>query len=108
MTPTRVEIVPARRKGITGYADVGRGTLLGNPFVKDVHGDAAECVRLFRCAVNNQRSYRHFINKLLERDWPGGVVRIACPCNGYEKGQPCHATVIKEFLESEIGRRASK
>ena len=109
MTPTRVEIVPARRKGITGYANVGRGTLLGNPYKADVYtGNQAIPVLQYAELFRAVRDYRIAALRLLEREWPGGVVRIACPCNGYEKGQPCHATVIKEFLESEIGRRASK
>ena len=109
MTPTRVKIVPARRKGITGYASVGRGTLLGNPYKADVYtGNQAIPVLQYAELFRTVRDYRIAAAALLDRDWPDGVVRIACPCNGVEKGQPCHATVIKEFLESEIEKRAKK
>lgn len=104
MKSTRVEIVPARRKGITGYANVGRGSLLGNPFVVGkplCAKDAVTAYRLYFSLSDSPNLKRHALS-LLERDWPGGVVRIGCPCNGHEKGLPCHATVIKEFLEARI------
>lgn len=117
MKPTRVEIVPARRAGVTGYVSVGRGTALGNPFRID-HGDPngrADAVDCFRRWFNSNSVIleeslrviyaREEARKLLDRDWPDGVVRIGCPCNGHEKGQPCHATVIQEFLEAEIAQR---
>lgn len=108
MTPTRVEIVPARRAGVTGYANVGRGTLLGNPYIVGI-GDSAEgCVSRYRALFHNVVDYRKSALALLSRDWPDGVVRLGCPCNGVEKGQPCHAEVIKEYLEAEIARRVGQ
>jgi hypothetical protein len=104
--PTTVEIVAARRKGITGYANVGRGTALGNPFKID-RGDpngATDAVDCFRRWFHSwlQADMRRDALALLSREWPEGVVRIACPCNGALKGEACHATVVKEFLEGEI------
>lgn len=108
MKPTHVEIVPARRAGVTGYANVGRGSLLGNPFiVGGIYGDATNCTEKFKRLFYSVVDYRKSALALLDRDWPGGVVRLGCPCNGVEKGQSCHATVIKEFLEAEIERRSS-
>jgi hypothetical protein len=102
MTPTRVEIVPARRAGVTGYANVGRGTFLGNPYQVHDACTPAQAVELYRQLFHSCTGRQHDARKLLSRDWPDGVVRLGCPCNGHEKGQPCHATVIKEFLEAEI------
>jgi hypothetical protein len=59
-------------------------------------------VELYRQIFHSCTGRQHDARKLLSRDWPDGVVRLGCPCNGHEKGQPCHATVIKEFLEAEI------
>jgi hypothetical protein len=105
MKATRVEIVPARRAGVTGYANVGRGSLLGNLYIVGEHGDAQRCVNAFHQLFHMVPDYRKSALALLDREWPDGVVRLGCPCNGVEKGQPCHATVIKEFLEAEIARR---
>ncbi len=123
MKPVRVEIVPARRAGVTGYANVGRGTLLGNPYVpghfyevyRAVDGvkfdkirDVKHAVQLYTILFYSCTGRKHDALKLLSRDWPDGVVRLGCPCNGVERGLPCHATVIKEYLEAEIARRAEK
>ena len=108
MKPIKVEIVPARRRGVTGYANVGRGTALGNPFSPEIgDGNIALCVVKYELAFYKGRVRRESSLKLLDRDWPDGIVRLGCPCNGHEKGQPCHATVIKEFLEAEIERRSA-
>jgi hypothetical protein len=105
---TTVEIVPARRAGITGYASVGRGSALGNPFKIDRcdPNGAADAVDCYRRWFHSwlQADMRRDALELLCRDWPDGVVRIACPCNRALKGDPCHATVIKEFLEIAIER----
>ena len=120
MTPTRVEIVPARRAGVTGYANVGRGTLLGNPYQVGTRvlsrsqyvtiSSPSIAVALFLGYWNDPTNdgLHRIALALLSRDWPDGVVRLGCPCNGVEKGLPCHATVIKEYLEAEIARRAEK
>ncbi len=105
MTPTRVEIVPARRRGVTGYVNVGRGWRLGNPFVVGDPLNAADCVTAYRLMLSLSPDVQAEARKLLDREWPDGVIRLGCPCNGVEKGQPCHATVIKEYLEAEIARR---
>ena len=102
----RVEIVPARRAGVTGYANVGRATWLGNPYTVHDACTPAQSVELYRTLFNSCTGRKHDALALLSRDWPDGVVRLGCPCNGVEKGLPCHATVIKEFLEAEIARRA--
>jgi hypothetical protein len=103
-----VEIVPARRRGVTGYANIGRGSLLGNPFVVGEPLSVADCVTAYRMLLSLSPELQAEAKKLLDRDWPGGIVRIGCPCNGAEKGQPCHATVIKQYLEAEIARRVSR
>lgn len=111
MKATTVEIVRARRKGITGYVNVGRGTLLGNPFktlANGGHYSQIRTVELFRELFYSQNPCdpaRGAAINLLSRDYPDGVIRIGCPCNGAIKRQPCHATVIKEFLEGEIALR---
>ena len=107
MKPTTVEIVPARRRGVTGYANVGRGTYLGNPYQVHMAASPAQVTELYRNLFNSCTGRKHEALKLLDRDWPDGIVRLGCPCNGVEKGQPCHATVIKEFLEAEIARGAT-
>jgi hypothetical protein len=119
-----VEIVPARRRGVTGYANVGRGSLLGNPYrvgglveyfcddelINSLYvKDATHAVTLYRERFFWYRSpEQKYAIALLDRDWPDGIVRLGCPCNGAEKGQPCHATVIKAYLEAEIARRVSR
>lgn len=100
MGPQSVEIVKCRTKGVTGYANVGRGSRLGNPYVYPM--DTSRAVYEFSREV---MSWGDDASDLLSRDWPDGIVKIACPCNGVFKGQPCHATVIKEYLEAEIERR---
>lgn len=108
--PTTVEIVASRRKGITGYASVGRGTLLGNPYkalATNGHYTQSRVVELFRELFLSSPVRQDAALELLARDWPEGVVRIACPCNGALRGEPCHASVIKEFLEAEITKEAS-
>ncbi len=108
--PTRVEIVQARSAGVKGYASVARGTGLGNPY-KAIEGTAISTAeeavksygRLFRGELGGE--IREIALRLLERDWPEGVVLIGCPCNGAFKGLPCHATVIKHFLETQIRQR---
>jgi hypothetical protein len=115
--PTTVEIVPCRTKGITGYANVGRGSYLGNPYrvgryfevYRGVNGekfdevkDAKHAVQLYTILFYSCTGRQHEARKLLLRDWPDGVVRIACPCNGVFKGQPCHATVIRDYLMAQI------
>ena len=102
--PTRVEIVQARQKGITGYASLARGTGLGNPYSAKDGGntDVVESFRVLFYEPLAGRKLRDAALSLLERDWPDGVVRIACPCNGTFKGQPCHASIIKKFIERNI------
>lgn len=112
--PTSVEIVASRHKGVTGYAGIGRSTFLGNPYAvgqryetyRGAQGvrfgkvrDAAHAVELYRLLFSSCTA-----RQLLSREWPEGVVRLACPCNGALKGVPCHASVIKEFLEAEIAK----
>jgi hypothetical protein len=101
--PVKVEIVPARTKGIVGYASVGRGTIFGNPYT----GNDLTLV------VNRYLNWFYFHGEiqaaaeaLLDRDWQDGIVRIACPCNGTFKSKPCHASVIKTFLERQINLRS--
>ena len=102
--PHSVEIVKARTKGITGYASLARGTGLGNPFKIWKQGGVTDVVESYGVLFygNLGADLRNHTKKLLERDWPDGVVRVACPCNGTFKGQPCHASVIKEYLERII------
>lgn len=108
MKPSRVEIVPARRAGVTGYANVGRGSLLGNPFIAGEPLNVQDCVTAYRLLFSLSPELQAEARRLLDRDWPGGVVRLGCPCNGVEKGQPCHASVIKEFLDAKIARREGR
>lgn len=109
MRPTSVEIVAARRAGVTGYASVGRGTALGNPYkalATSGHYSQTRVVELFSELFLSSPVRQDAALALLSREWPDGVVRIACPCNGALKGEPCHASVIKEFLEGEIAKEA--
>lgn len=121
--PTSVEIVASRHKGVTGYAGIGRSTFLGNPYAvgqryetyRGAQGvrwgkvrDAAHAVELYRLLFSGCTGRQSEARKLLTRDWPDGVVRIACPCNGALKGEACHATVVKEFLEREIAERGER
>jgi hypothetical protein len=113
MKPTVVEIVPCRTKGVTGYANVGRSTGLGNPYGVSSAVSAEEAVRRYRERFYREGSMialslQNHAKKLLARDWPNGVVRIACPCNGVFKGQPCHATVIKKYLEAQLSNEAAQ
>lgn len=102
-----VEIVPARTPGVRGYASLARGTGLGNPYIVG-SGSAFEtpsdCVaafwRLFYSSLGTEFRIRALA--LLDRPWPTELVRIACPCNGRFKDQPCHASVIADFIVREL------
>jgi Domain of unknown function (DUF4326) len=115
----RIEIVQARTKGVTGYVNLGRPGPFGNPFNSVQKGDKRpnaiaffrkEDVKnfdfLLRVAYHKDAVLRRkAILALLDRETESGTLTIACPCNGVFKGQPCHATVIKEFLDAELARR---
>jgi hypothetical protein len=120
MKVQRIEIVQARTKGITGYVNVGRGTIFGNFYEIGVHclhptgnysktiESLAESVAWFQEFWNRPTgayNARQAAIAFLDRETPDGTLTIACPCNGTFKGQPCHATVIKEFLDAELARR---
>lgn len=134
MKPTRVEIVRARHKGVTGYASLARGTGLGNPYQAGVGGctDPVESYRRLFYDAELGCDLRRAALALLDREWEDGVVRIACPCNGefHDKkdqlscpgrtvlgpgGKPiwqrvpvCHASIVKKFLERAITTRGEK
>jgi hypothetical protein len=105
-----VEIVPARRKGVTGYVSVGRGSRWGNPYVVGVHGDAGECVREFaECLrllneVDAPRMRDAGIAALARRA-TDGLLRIACPCNGLfaDPPAPCHSLPLAQWYAEAVG-----
>ena len=101
--PTHVEIVRARTVGVTAYANVGRGTFFGNPHKSNgtkPHAAVVTALYLGHFATLDGRERQ--LKAILDRHWPDGVVRIACPCNGVFKGWACHATVIADALREMI------
>lgn len=93
---------------------VGRPTAWGNPFKVGVHGDAAECVALYRRWVTDESEEALVWRNSLYDDpnfglispwygmmlrWSGAFARLrgkdlACWCSD---GEPCHADVLLEL-----------
>lgn len=109
---SEVKIVPGRKKGVTGYKFIGRGTGLGNPFAVSETRCAEEAVILFSVWAREggesivRRAIADLVyedtGKTVLRKYPDGVLCIACPCNGAFKHSACHATIVKELIEQEI------
>ncbi len=107
--PARVEIVQARTPGITAYANVGRGTFFGNPHKSNgTKANAAVVTALYLGHFATLDGRERHLKAILDRHWSGGVVRIACPCNGTFKGWACHATVIADALREMIAEREAR
>lgn len=105
--PKRVRVTWRTKGGRkpAGVVCVGRPSLMGNPYRVGVHGDAAECVRLYRLAMTLQcqqwldHLHRHAIDELsmtlARKTVPtlrGKDLACWCPI-----GQPCHADVLLEL-----------
>ncbi len=108
MKPIRVKIVQARTKGITGYVNLGRPGPLGNPWVVSKTVSAAAAAHQYEFIVKCDPTVQKKLAELLDRETPDGTLTIACPCNGVFKAQPCHATVIKQYLETLIAEREDR
>ena len=84
------------RRGAKGSVYVGRPTIYGNPFIVDKHGDRAEVIGMYRewfaARVVEDYHFRAEVLKLRGRD-------LACYCSP----MPCHADVIREWLDAQVG-----
>jgi hypothetical protein len=103
-----------------GAIYVGRPTEWGNPFVVGTHGDAAECVRLYRlCILSEERPGDLTADqmKAANEAWPDafhmpdrstakiflGGHDLACWCQIVDKDGhpfPCHADVLLELANA--------
>ena len=105
--PRRIRL--SRAKGWRlpeGAVKVDRSTALGNPFLVGIHGDAAECVYLFRLLLSGffpvvkglslddlrikHRAIDQRFEALRGKD-------LACWC---QAGKPCHADVLLELANA--------
>lgn len=103
--PSKIEVVPARTKGVTGYINLGRPSLLGNPYKKGRFGidTTHKAVEMFRTHLYSSSgvAMRERAQSILKSETASGngVIKLACPCNGVLRNTPCHAFVIKEYLD---------
>lgn len=89
--PTRIQL--RRTKGWRKPADalfVARPTRWGNPFRVGVHGSRAECVELYRAAL--ETGELGFTSRDVQQALAGRDLACWCPT-----AEPCHADVLLEI-----------
>jgi len=90
---THTKVVNKRTHNYDVY--IGRGSILGNPFVIGEHGTRTEVIRLYKTYFYDQ----------LEKNETFKQAVLACKghiLGCFCKPQACHGDIIKEYLDSVI------